>query len=94
MAVHCSRGTRAISDSVKDGSFPSNFLYESSADAWVLRVDCVVVLVDDERPLVEMTSCSVRKSGFNKGKLAPTIPRHNCAWHQMVGPMSLTVAKR
>lgn len=90
MAVHCSRGTRAMSDSVKDGSFPSDVLYELSADALVLRVDCIVFLADDERALVEMGSCSVRKSGFKRGKLAPTIPRHNCAWHQMVGPISLT----
>lgn len=82
-----------MSDSVKEGSFPSNVLYESPADGLVLRVDrsSIVVLAAVEWVLVERITFKVRRIGLNKGKQAPTTPKHNCAWAQVVDPMSLYV---
>lgn len=77
--IHCWGGTRGMSDSVKEGSFPCNILYESTAVDLELRADRPfdVVIAVDEEDLMWKASCRVRKSDIRKGKEAPTIPRHD-----------------
>lgn len=92
-AVHCCRGTRAISDLFEAVSFPSHVLDESAADNLAFWVDlmCGVGVASDDGGLVKMMLWTIPTRGFKQTKQAATTPRHVCAWLQMLAPGSLSV---
>lgn len=93
--VHRSCGTSMMFDSVIIGSFPFDVLYLAAAALRLLRVDreCDVVIAAGEGALMEKVSRKFRRSDFIKGREAPTIPRHDCAWLQVLAPRSLSIEK-